>query len=193
MALTMRNDWGQTLIVTGLVLLGLGQGAIVALVFNTLLSTAPKSLAGDVGAWRGLVHNLAGSVGIAVSSAFAVAVLASSLSAAATAHPEISEELINRVNFTRVDFMTNEQLEQALQNTSANASEVAAAIEVNEEARLHALQLSLLALAAVALLAIVPATRMPCQIAGELPEQLEPDDNDAIDENEPLNPAAVEP
>ena len=60
-AFTIRGDWGQAFIVIGLVLLGLGQGSIVALVFNTLLSAAPKEIAGDVGAWRGLVHNLSGS------------------------------------------------------------------------------------------------------------------------------------
>ena len=54
------------------------------------------------------------------------------------------------------------------------------------------MQLSLLGLAALALLAIVPATRMPGRIAGELPEKLEPDDPDAIDETEALNPLAQE-
>jgi len=39
--------------VVGLILLGLGQGAIVTLVFTTLLSAAPKELAVDIGAWRG--------------------------------------------------------------------------------------------------------------------------------------------
>ena len=60
LAFTVRGDWGQVFVVIGLILLGLGQGSIVALVFNTLLSAAPKQLAGDVGAWRGLVHNLSG-------------------------------------------------------------------------------------------------------------------------------------
>ncbi|MDQ6774482.1 MAG: hypothetical protein M3024_16125 [Candidatus Dormibacteraeota bacterium] len=54
LSFTIRNEWCQVLVVLGLITLGLGQGAIVALVFNTLLSSAPKDLAGDVGAWRGL-------------------------------------------------------------------------------------------------------------------------------------------
>jgi MFS family permease len=192
LAFTIRGDWGQFFVVVGLVLLGIGQGAIVALVFNTLLSSAPKELAGDVGAWRGLVHNLSGSVGIAVASAFAVAVLASTLQTAAIERPDISTELIEEVNFDNVDFLTNDQLEAALGNTSATPDEVAAAVEINEDARLRALQISLLSLAGLALLAIVPATRMPGRIAGELPEKLEPDDNDDIDESVPLNPAAEE-
>lgn len=189
-AFTVGGSWGQAFIVTGLILLGLGQGSIVALVFNTLLSSAPKELAGDVGAWRGLVHNLSGSVGIAVASAFAVTLLASSLAGAADEHPEISSELISEVNFDDADFLTNSQLEEFLAGTTATGVESVAALEINEAARLRALQLSLLGLAGLALLAIVPATRMPGRIAGELPSQLEPDDNDLIDESMPLNPHA---
>lgn len=192
LAFTIRGDWGQAFIVLGLILLGLGQGAIVALVFNTLLSAAPKELAGDVGAWRGLVHNLSGSIGIAVASAFAVGVLASSLATAADEHPEISAGLISEVSINDADFMTNDQLEATLATTSASDTEVQAAIEINEEARLRSLQISLLGLAALALLAVVPATRMPGRIAGELPEQLEPDDPEAIDPSVPLNPLATQ-
>ena len=46
----------------------------------------------------------------------------------------------------------------------------------------EALQISLLGLGAISLLAIVPATRMPGAPAGDLPEKLEPDDDDVIDE-----------
>lgn len=190
-AFSIRGDWGQLFIVTGLILLGLGQGAIVALVFNTLLSSAPKALAGDVGAWRGLVHNLSGSVGIAVASAFAVGMLASLAATAATEHPEISPELISEVNFDNTNFLTNDQLAQSLANTSATPAEVTVAIELNAEARLRALQYSLLGLGALALLAIVPATRMPGRIAGELPEVLEPTDNDTVDVDIPLNPESA--
>lgn len=189
-AFTIRGDWGQAFIVVGLVLLGLGQGAIVALVFNTLLSSAPKQLAGDVGAWRGLVHNLSGSVGIAVASAFAVGILGATLQASAEAHPEISPQLISEVNINEADFLTNAQLEAVLRTTSASEAETAAAIQVNEEGRVLALKVSLLALAGLALLAIIPATRMPGRIAGELPEKVEPDDPDAIDASIPLNPVA---
>lgn len=180
LAFTIRGEWGQAFVVVGLILLGLGQGSIVALVFNTLLSSAPKELAGDVGAWRGLVHNLSGSVGIAVASAFAVAMLSSSLSVAVAEHPEISEELVSQVNIDNANFLTNEQLHEVLEQTSASESEAAAATAVNEEARLWALQISILGLAAIALLAIAPASRMPKFRKGGFPAKLEPDDDDPI-------------
>lgn len=192
LASTIRGEWGQAFIVLGLVLLGLGQGSIVALVFNTLLSAAPKQLAGDVGAWRGLVHNLSGSVGIAVASAFAVGVLSATLASEAKTHPDISDELISQISFSEVDFMTNDQLELALGQSTATETEIATAIEINEEARLRSLQWSLLGLAAISALAIVPATRMPAHIAGNLPPSIEPDDNDDIDENDLINPTTRE-
>ena len=115
LAFTVRGEWSQGFVVAGLILLGLGQGAIVALVFNTLLSAAPRQLAGDVGAWRGLVHNLSGSVGIAVASAFAVGMLSTLLLTGAQEHPEISDELIAQVNINEANFLTNEQLADVLE------------------------------------------------------------------------------
>lgn len=171
-AFTIRNDWGQALIVTGLVLLGLGQGAIVALVFNTLLSAAPKELAGDVGAWRGLVHNLSGSVGIAVATVFAVTVLSGLVQTQAAEHPEIPESLVSQVNMDNVNFLTNAQLEAVLAETTATPEQVTAAVAINEDARLLALKISLLGLAGMALLAIVPAGRMPGPTPGDLPTEL---------------------
>ncbi|UOE43367.1 MFS transporter [Agromyces larvae] len=181
LAFTIQNSWGQAFVVIGLVLLGLGQGSIVALVFNTLLSRAPKQLAGDVGAWRGLVHNISGSVGIAVISVFAVSLLTGLVLSEVDDHPELTPEVVQQVNLDNINFVTNEHLEDVLAQTDATPHEVEAAVQINEDARLRALQLSLLALAALSLLAIVPATRMPDQLRDELPEQLEPDDPDRID------------
>ena len=127
----------------------------MALVFDTLLSAAPKQLAGDVGAWRGLVHNLSGSIGIAVASAFAVGMLSTLLLTSAQEHPEISDELIAQVNFSEANFLTNEQLADVLRSR-ASGPELDAAIVINAEARLEAWKISLLGLAAVSLLAIVP-------------------------------------
>ncbi len=161
-AFTISNEWGQLPIVLGLIMLGLGQGAIVALVFNTLLSASPKELAGDVGAWRGLVHNISGSVGISIATVFAVSLLSMLILTNATASPVITPEIIDQLNFDNVNFLTNDQVEDILANRiGANPEEVAKAVLINAEARLRALKISLLGLASLALLAIVPAGRMP--------------------------------
>ena len=166
-AFTIRNDWGQFFVVLGLILLGLGQGAIVALVFNTLLSSAPKRLAGDVGAWRGLVHNISGSVGIAVMTVFAVGMLSAFLAAGLADNQNLPLELQAQFPLDSVNFVTNERLEEVLAaTTEANATQLTEAIVVNELARLQALKVSLLVLAGIALLAIIPAGRMPARMGG---------------------------
>lgn len=161
-AFTIRNSWGQLPIVVGLILLGLSQGAIVALVFNTLLTKAPKEIAGDVGAWRGLVHNISGSVGISVISAVAVTLLGSMILGSIAASAIITPEITDQLNFDNVDFFTNAQVEDLLiEQTEASSEQIDKAVEINSQARLRSLQISLLILALMALLAIIPAGRMP--------------------------------
>lgn len=172
LAFTIRNEWEQIVVVVGLVILGLGQGAIVALVFNTLLASSPKELAGDVGAWRGLVHNMSGSVGIAVATVFAVTTLSSLIAIGIAADDDLPPELVSQVNLDDVDFVTNERLDDVLAQTTATPTQIDAAVALNEEARLQALKVSLLALAGIAVLAVIPAGRMPGFTPGDLPERL---------------------
>ncbi len=162
LSFTIANDWGQASVVIGLVVLGLAQGCVVALVFNALLTSAPKENAGDVGAIRGLTHNLSGSAGIAVASAFAVGLLTSSAYSAATESEAFTPEIIEQINFDNVNFFTNAQLEQVLSaNTDATDEQIAVAVEEFTQARLDALRTTMLVLGGLAALAIVPARRMP--------------------------------
>jgi len=144
----------------------------VALVFNTLLSAAPKRLAGDVGAWRGLVHNISGSVGIAVASVFAVGILSAIVVSGVASSQTLTPELVAQVPLDSVNFVTNDHLEAVLSQTSATPEQIAEAVAINEDARLRALQISLLGLAGVALLAIIPAGRMPDYVPGDIPAVL---------------------
>ena len=59
LAFVVRNDWSSIPVMFGLITFGIGQGALVTLVFNVLVTAAPKELAGDVGSMRGTTQNLA--------------------------------------------------------------------------------------------------------------------------------------
>jgi MFS family permease len=162
LSFTIANDWGQLSVVIGLIVLGLAQGCVVALVFNALLTSAPKENAGDVGAIRGLTHNLSGSAGIAVASAFAVGLLTSSAYAAANDSEVFTPEIVEQINFDNVNFFTNAQLEQVLtERTDATEEQIAYAVDQFTQSRLDALRTTMLVLGGLAALAIVPARRMP--------------------------------
>lgn len=182
LAFTIRNDWSQILVVIGLITLGLGQGAIVALVFNTLLTAAPKNLSGDVGAWRGLVHNISGSIGIALASVFAVGVLGLLVSSQLVDNPTIPPELKSQVDLNQINFVSNDQLATTLSGTTATPEQVDEAVRINTEARIRALRTSLLVLAGLSLLAIVPAGRMPGVQADDEPDDGEPAEDEPEDE-----------
>lgn len=161
LALVVRNQWNDILVIISLTAIGLGQGALVTLLFNVLISSAPRHLAGDVGALRGAARNLANGLGAALAGALVVGLLASSIQYEIRDHPEIPASLIAQVNLDRATFLSNEQLQGILANTSASPRQVVEALNINAEARLYSLKLTFLFLAAIALLMVIPVRRLP--------------------------------
>ncbi len=98
LAFAVRNDWGNPLVILSLLILGLGEGALITIVFNVLASAAPKELAGDVGALRGTANNLSTGLGTALAAALAVGVLGALIVNAVVEHPAIPPALVEQVN-----------------------------------------------------------------------------------------------
>jgi hypothetical protein len=76
------------------------------------------------------------------------------------------------VNLESINFVSNDQLEAALSETTASPEQVAEAVRVNTEVRLFALKIGLLVMAGLALLAVFPAGGLPDYRPGELPADL---------------------
>lgn len=170
LAFTIRNDWGTPLVILSLVVLGLGEGALLTLVFNVLVSASPKELAGDVGALRGTTNNLSTAIGTAVAGALAIGLLSATIVTSLESNPTIPPALIQQVNLDQVDFVSNDQLAEALGETSATPDQIDEAVRINTDARLRALKISFLVLAGLALLAVIPASGLPGYLPGEVPE-----------------------
>lgn len=172
LSFVVTNNWETLPTILGLFVFGVGQGALVTLVFNVLVTASPKELAGDVGSVRGTTQNLASAVGTAVAGALLVAILSGNVIAALAEHPELPPELVSQVDLDRTTFISNDQLAEVLSRTDATAPQVEAAVAVNEEVRLGSLKLGLLILAALSALAVVPASRLPGYLPEELPESV---------------------
>jgi MFS family permease len=169
LAIVMNNEWGTLPVICGLILVGLGQGSLVTLLFNVLVTASPKALAADVGALRGTVNNLAAGVGTALAGALVVGILGLAIQRGLVDNPTIPPELIQQVNLDEITFVSNDRLESSLANTTATPEQVAEAVTINAAARLRALKLSFFTLAALALLVIVPSRRLPGYVPGEVP------------------------
>ena len=171
LAFVVRNDWSEVPVLFGLVLFGIGQGALVTLVFNVLVTASPKELAGDVGSLRGTANNLASAVGTAVAGTLLVALLTSIALSNIAESPKLTPELQAQVDLDSINFISNERLQSVLSSTTATPAQVTEAVRVNTEARLRALKIGLLIMAGLALLSIIPAGRLPNYRPGEIPER----------------------
>ncbi len=169
LAWVVRNDWSAVPVLFGLVVFGIGQGALVTLLFNVLVTASPKELAGDVGSLRGTTNNLAAAVGTAVAGALLVGLLSSIMLTAINASPKLTPELQAQVDLDSINFVSNDRLQETLAKTTASPAQVAEAVRVNTQSRLRALKIGLLIMAGIALLAIFPAGSLPNYQPGEIP------------------------
>ena len=169
LAVVVNNNWETLPTILGLVLFGIGQGSLVTLVFNVLVTSAPSELAGDVGSLRGSTQNLASAVGTAVVGALLVGLLSVGIGRAVVEHPELPADLVAQVDLDSVNFVSNPELEEVLGQTDASPAQVEAAVQLNEEERLRALKLGLLLLAGLSAVAILPASRLPRYKPDEIP------------------------
>jgi MFS family permease len=167
LAFTVSNEWTTPVVILGLAIVGLGEGTLLTLLFNVLVSASPKELAGDVGALRGVVNNVSSALGAAFSSVVAVGLL-SLFVVGAFNQSTLPEILRYEINFDKIDFVSNDQLKAVLSQTSATPADVDAAVLINAAARLRALKATFLILAVISLLSIIPSLRLPGYTPGEL-------------------------
>jgi predicted MFS family arabinose efflux permease len=169
LAFVVRNDWSAVPVLVGLVLFGIGQGALVTLVFNVLVTAAPKELAGDVGSLRGTTQNLAAAVGTAVAGALMVGLLSAGVMRSLVENPYLPDEIQVQLDLDNINFVSNDQLLTIMERIEATPEQVTEAVRINSEMRLNALKLGLLLMAGVAALAILPAGRLPNYRPGDIP------------------------
>ena len=136
LAFVASNNWSVLPVIIGLFTVGLGQGALVTLLFNVLVTAAPKELAGDVGSLRGVTQNLAAAVGTALMGALLVGVLSSLVHTQLIDNPQFPSEfkqgeLADEFNLDSINFINNDQLKTRLETTTASAEQVDEAVRIN--------------------------------------------------------------
>ena len=175
LAFVVTNDWETLPTILGLIVFGIGQGALVTLLFNVLVTAAPRELAGDVGSVRGTTQNLASAVGTAVAGALLVTLLTMNVGRAVVEAVELPPDLVSQVDLSSVNFVSNDQLRETLSNiTSATDAQIESAVAINTSSRLAALKLGFLILAGISALAILPSSRLP----GYRPHEIAASDSD---------------
>src|SRR5262249_28424401 len=169
LALVARNDWSVLPVIVGLITVGLGQGALVTLLFNVLVTASPEELAADVGSLRGVTQNLAAAVGTAVIATLVVGVLSAGVLRQVADNPLITAEMKAEVDLDSINFLNNDRLKERFEGTKAAADQIAEAVRINTETRLQALKVGFFVLASLSFLAIVPCGWLPDYKPGDIP------------------------
>ena len=168
LSFVVGSNWGTAMVILGLLIVGLGEGSLLTLLFNVMVTSSPKELAGDVGALRGVANNLSTALGTAFAGVVAVGLLSLFITNA-VGQSDLPRSLQRQVNLDNVNFVSNDQLEEVLSQTTATDKQVAQAVAINETARLRALRASFLILGAIALLAIFPSFGLPDYLPDDAP------------------------
>ncbi len=163
------NEWETFIVSFGLIVLGLGQGALVTILFNVLAAASPEELAGDVASLRGTTNNLAGAVGTAIAGALLIGVLSVSVTRDLVDNAIIPKDLKAQVDLDDIAFVSNDHLLEVLEETTAAPDQVTEAVRINTEGRSRALRICFLALTGLALVAIFPAGGLPRRIRRDVP------------------------
>jgi MFS family permease len=162
---------GPEVVTVPLLLAGLGVGALASQLGAVTVSSVPDEDSGEVGGLQNTGTNLGASLGTALAGSVLIAALSTAFLLGLEEDPAVSEELVATAQVELaggVPFVSNADLEEALADAGVPASEAAAVVEVNEEARLAGLRLSLAVLGLIACVAVYLTRLLPDEPVGSV-------------------------
>jgi predicted MFS family arabinose efflux permease len=152
-------------IVTGPMLLaGLGIGALASQLGSVTVSSVPDEQSGEIGGLQNTVTNLGASIGTALAGAVLISALTASFFTGIADNPDVPPQVTSNAQVTLtagVPFMSDADLNAALDEAGVPPKTAAAIVDENEQARLVGLRAALSVLAILALVALIFTKRIP--------------------------------
>jgi MFS family permease len=165
-------DAGPEIVAVPLLLIGLGIGALASQLGAVTVSAVPDEQSSEVGGVQNTVTNLGASIGTALAGSVLIAALTSSFIANIQTSDAIPDTVKNQARVelsTGIPFLSDDQLESALDEAGAGSDVTQAALDANADARLDGLRAALTVLALAAIIALFFAQRIPTTQPGRAP------------------------
>jgi MFS family permease len=147
-----------------MLLAGLGMGALASQLGAVTVSSVPDEQSGEVGGLQNTVTNLGISIGTALTGAIVIAALSTSLLTGIEGHSQIPAPVQARATTNLgggAPFISDKELETALDEAHVGPRATDAIIEENEASRLVGLRTALAVLAFLSLVALLLTGRLP--------------------------------
>lgn len=160
---------GPEIVLVPMLLIGLGIGALASQLGAVTVSAVPDDESSEVGGIQNTATNLGASLGTALAGSLMIAAVTASFLANVAASPAIPQSVKDQAQIELaggVPFVSDADLESALDEAGADSAASEAALDAYRSARIEGLESALAILAVLALVALFPAQRIPTRQPG---------------------------
>ena len=152
-----------------MLLMGFGLGSLSSQLGAITVSAVPDSQSAEVGGLQNTATNLGASLGTALIGSVLIATLSASVIAGIQNNPEVPVPVQEQATVqlaSGVPFISDTQLQTALDNAGVDKQTADAIMTVNHDSRLEALQVALTLTALLAICALFVTGRIPREAVG---------------------------
>jgi EmrB/QacA subfamily drug resistance transporter len=157
-------------IVTGpLLLIGLGMGALASQLGSVTVSAVSDDQSPEVGGLQNTASQFGASLGTALAGSVLIASLTASFLSGLANNPDVPKSVSSQASVelqSGVPFVSDAQLESALEDAGVDATTTQAIVDENEQGRVDGLRSALALLAIIAVLALFFTKRIPTRQPG---------------------------
>ena len=168
----MDVDASASVVTAPLLVIGLGLGALASQLGAVTVSSVPDEQSAEVGGLQNTASQFGASLGTALAGSILIAALTASFLSGIANNPDVPPEVQSQATgelAEGVPFVSDAQLETALDDANVDAATSQAIIDVNEQARLDGLRTALALLAIFSLIALFFTRRIPVDPPGATP------------------------
>jgi MFS family permease len=165
------EDASAEIVTVPMLLLGLGIGALASQLGSVTVSSVPDELSPEVGGLQNTATNIGASLGTALAGSVLIASLTATLIAGIQNNPAVPDQVAKTASVelaAGVPFVSDADLESALDEAGVTGDTAAAIEKENATARLRSLRAALSVIALVAALALFFAGGIPTRQPGSV-------------------------
>ncbi len=160
---------GAEIVTWPLLLAGLGVGALASQLGAVTVSSVADEQTGEIGGLQNTVTNLGASIGTALAGAVLISALTASFLTGIADNPDVPASVTESAEVELVGgvpFVSDTDLESALDSAGVDQATADAIVDENSDARLHGLRVSLSVLGLIALLGLFTTGKIPTKPPG---------------------------
>ncbi|HJS27425.1 MAG TPA: MFS transporter, partial [Actinomycetota bacterium] len=168
----MDADADASVVTVPLLVIGLGFGALASQLGAVTVSAAPEELSPEVGGLQNTASQFGASLGTALAGSVMITALTAAFLSGIATDPAVPAEVSNQATVelaSGIPFISDQDLEAALDDSSLDAPTSEAILDDYGEARVEGIRTALSLLAVFAVIALYFTRRIPVEPVGSTP------------------------